>query len=218
MAKSKNSGHTPATSATTATNEWGFLENLRHPVEVFEAASGNPEPLAQRVESGIRMSDTERAALAAFLRGELVPPKRGRGQTTLPHLARDTREEVERRRIRDAVAVLRFHMRDLRKRGERHVKFADVLNHVAKERGLSAEEIESALNLYKRGSKAKNRYHGSIYGDPAKNIVKIYQRWLLNTGRLPEFPQPISRALQLWIRDGKPDLKQWFKDLLREAD
>lgn len=190
------------------------LADLREPVEVYEAAAGNGEPLAQRVESGAKMNGWERAALAAYLRGELVPPKRGRGQRTLPHLAEGTKEALERQRIANSVAALRFYMGQLRERGEHYGNFAKVLDHVAAQDGLSAEEIESVVYRYRRTEKPKARPDT----DPAKGIVRRYQRWLLDTGRLPEYPQPVGLLHRLYILDGQPDPHKWIADLLREED
>jgi hypothetical protein len=189
-------------------------EAFREPVEVYEAADGNGEALAQRIESGANMTKWERAALAAFFRGELVPPKRGRGQQTLPHLAARTKDNLKRKRIKSAVGLLRFHMRDLRKRGLAYGNFLNALDHVADELALTADEAESVAVLYRKPEKKKELKNYDIN----KEVVKNYQLWLLNTGRLPDFPQPVDSWYEIWLRDGRPDLRKWVTDQIRSQD
>lgn len=188
------------------------LDDFREPIEVYEAAAGNGEPLALRIESGAKMNDWERDALIAFLRGELVRPERGRGQSTLPHLDNGTKKALERQRIRNSVAKLRFYMAQLKERGEHYGYFAKVLDHVAVQDNLSHDEIERVVNLYKRPLKPKAR--GEM--NPTQGIVRQYQIWLLATGRLPNFPQPVSYLHRRYILDGQPEPRQWIADLLRE--
>jgi hypothetical protein len=174
---------------------------LREPVEVYEAATGNGEPLAQRIESGAEMHEWERAALAAYLRGELVPPKRGRGQRTLLHLAAGTKEALKRQRIENSVVKLRFIMGQLRDRRESYGKFQKVLDYVAEQDGLSRHEIESVNNRFNRAEKPKKCPDTA----PANGIVRLYQRWLLETGRLPDFPQQVDLWQRLDILHGQPE-------------
>lgn len=185
-------------------------EAFREPVEVYEAADGNGEALAQRIESGANMTALERAALAAFFRGELAPPKRGRGQRTLPHLATRTKDTLERKRIKSAVGLLRFHMRDLRKRGLVWGSFPKALEHVADELALTADETESVAVLYRKPVKKNEEQNNDVN----KEIVKKYHVWLLNTGRLPDFPQPVSSLSEMWILDGKPNQREWLSSIL----
>lgn len=162
------------------------IEELREPLEVYAAAAGDGELLAKRIESGCKMTAWERRALTAFLRGELAPPKRKPGQRTLPHLPSDTVEGLNRLRIENAVILLRFQMSRRRENGEAYGNFRRVLEQVADHDGLSAEETESVLNSYKRSNSRK------LKSNPVKPLVQMYHRWLLRTGRLPDFPQPVG--------------------------
>lgn len=60
------------------------MEEFREPVEVYEAANGNGEPLAQRIESGARLNDWERFTLAAFLRGDSSHRFENEGRSDCP--------------------------------------------------------------------------------------------------------------------------------------
>lgn len=174
------------------------FKDLREPVEVYQAAAGETEPLARRIESGEELNYWDRIALAAYLRGELVEPKRGRGQNTLPHLARNTKQALKRLRIENAVVLVRAYMRLLRERGEHYGNFEKVLDHVAERDNLSPEEVERVVNSYRRAKTPKE--------NPAlaqrKGIVGMYQEWLLRTGRLPDFPQPVGYFERLEILYG----------------
>jgi len=134
------------------------MDDFLEPVEVYEAAAGNGELLAQRIESGAEMTGWERVALVAFLRGELVPPKRGRGQRTLPHLSFGTKEHLERLRVKNSVALLRYIMRRLKESGKAYGNFESALEHVAAHDKLSQVEIESVVNLYRRPLKPKENW------------------------------------------------------------
>jgi hypothetical protein len=183
---------------------------FREPLEVYEAAIGNPEPLAKRIESGAEMTGWERVALVAFLRGELVPPKRGRGQSNLPHLESMTKEKLRRQRIRNSAAKLRHYMDQLRERGEHYGNFAKVLDHVAEQDKLSEDEVQSVNNHYRKGRENQKGTNET----PAGGVVLVFHKWLLRTGRLPELPQPVSHLEMLYILDGEPE--NWYRDLLDE--
>lgn len=164
------------------------LSQLREPIEVYQAAAGDPEPLAKRIESGAEMYEWERDTLAAFLRGELVPPKRGRGQRTLAHLAEGTEEEVKRRRIKNAAVLVDFIMQELRKKKEHYGRKQEVIDHVSKKKYLSWEEINRLHDMLKSGAWSEPNFQK----DDGNGILHNYHRWLLKTGRLPEFPQLVG--------------------------
>lgn len=191
-----------------------FNETFREPVEVYEAADGNGEALAKRIESGANMTKWERAALAAFFRGKLVPPKRGRGQQTLPHLATRTKDTLERKRIKSAVGLLRFYMRELRNHDLAYGNFPKALDHVADELALTADETESVVVMYRKSAKKNEEPNYDLNEETVKN----YHLWLLNTGRLPDFPQPVGFLYEMWLRDGKPNQREWLSSLLNDED
>ncbi|MEM6898958.1 MAG: hypothetical protein AAF583_04210 [Pseudomonadota bacterium] len=56
------------------------MADRREPIEVFEAALGNPSPLASLLRSEKSLGDRTRLALAMFLEGKLVRLKNGRGR------------------------------------------------------------------------------------------------------------------------------------------
>lgn len=171
------------------------LATLREPVEVYEAAAGKPERLAKRIESGAEMHEWERAALAALVRGELVEPERKPGQSTLPHLDYGTKKALYKKRIVNSALKLEYYKKRLRALGKLYGKSKDIEEHVAMQDGLSHSEKESVLNHIKRSKKSKKRTDNSKdYPDSSrkKRIVQHYQRWLLDTGRLPKFSQPLD--------------------------
>ena len=174
------------------------LEDIREPVEVYKAAIGDIEPLAKRFEETETFSRYEREAMSAYVRGLLVPPRRGRGQTSLPYLSADTKDAAERLRIANAVVFIRHIMGELRKEKEHYGRFGEVLNYVAEYDGLSSDEIERVVSEYRR-SKPKS-VEQKI--DDTPYAVKQFHRWLLRTGRLPTFPQPISffEKLEILVR------------------
>ena len=176
------------------------LKELREPIEVYEAAAGNTEPLALRIESGAVMHDWEREALVAYLRGELVPPKRGRGQQTLPHLTQGTKQALEQLRIENAVVLLRHIMKILKADGEKYKIFDKAIAHVVEHRALTGEEQERVVNRYRRSKASKV----DGVADLKWGIVIPYQQWLLRTGRLPEYPQRVGFLERSAILKGQP--------------
>ena len=85
------------------------LRDIYEPVEVYQAAMGDPEPLARRIESGVEMKSWEREALVCFLRGELVPPKRGKGEKTVSYL-HDTEAYAFKAELENAAALYQHIM------------------------------------------------------------------------------------------------------------
>lgn len=203
------------------------LNELREPVEVYQAASGDPEPLAKRIESGAEMFDWERETLAAYLRGELVPPKRKRGQSTLSYLARRTEEEVKRRRIIDAAVWVEFIMRELRKTGQNYRKRTEVIDHVSKEKCLSGNEILRLNTMLKSGAWKESDSQKYL----PVGISQNFHFWLLKEGRLQDFPQLVAYSIspeiiikalldeglvtQDEIEDGRSDI--WLSKYKAEA-
>ncbi len=156
-------------------------EIVREPVEVYELAVGNQEPLIERYRAGpLRNWDIE--ALALFHRGELVPPKRRQGQRSLAHLDR-TPAALEQSKLASAKAYYDKLMAMLREEGTGYGAAEEVAAHVS---GTYAIEPERFHNFRNRSRK------NEVKGLEPNPVVFHFHNWLHKTGRLPEFPPYIS--------------------------
>lgn len=184
-----------------------LAEWAHEPEEIYLAAFGEPEKLAVLLESDAELKPADRRALAAFLRGELVPPKRGRGRRTLSYLAEGTLEQLTKQRIKNSVVLLRHIMRHLRERREHYGRFEKAVDYVAEFDNLTHDEVERVRNKYRR---AKSDAEDNDEENVSYDVIQ-YHKWLHRTGRLPNFPQPISTWEEYQI------VLSWkHKDLLQE--
>jgi len=155
------------------------LREFREPVEVFLAAVGEKEPLAARIESGEQMYLWEREALACYLRGQLVPPRRGKGQKMIPYL-NDTENYCRKRDLENAVNLYHRVVHQIRhEQGTIYGKRDEVVKNVADQFGLDFETLNNHL---RRSQNLK-----SDSDESANTIIEFFHRWLRRTGRLPEY-------------------------------
>ena len=159
------------------------LKSIYEPVEVYMAAVGDTEPLAQRIESGVEMMSWERETLACFLRGELALPRRGKGEKSIPHL-KNTEAHHRQRDLENA--TLHFHemMRRLEEAGTKYGRRDDVLKYVAELHRVNLETLE---NRIRRSKVVKSKTH-----EPPKMAIVLFHEWLHRTGRLPDYEPRIS--------------------------
>lgn len=157
---------------------------MREPVEVYLAAIGNTAPLEEKLKGEEKLTRWERDALACLIAGKLTRPKRKRGQRTLPHLFQGTEAHAEQLKLENAVVLYEQIMAELRKRGEAYGRAMEAAEYVCEHDGI---EIEKFLNFQRRtGQRDFAELESDL--DPT---VRCFQRWLLENGHLPEFPQII---------------------------
>ncbi len=112
------------------------FNQFRAPVEVWRAAVGDTEPLAQRIRSGEPIYETEREAIALLISGNLKAPKR-RKKISLPN-ALPTKEIVTKidpdglwvpsdmsKRAANAVVLYKYIIAQLKK--ERYGRSSEVI-------------------------------------------------------------------------------------------
>jgi hypothetical protein len=169
------------------------LRSIYEPVEVYLAAVGNKEPLACRIESGAEMKSWEREALACYLRGELIPPKRGRGQSVISYLD-DTEAHQKKRDLENAAVLYHQIMRQINlETGSVYRKREAVLQCVAKHFGL--KESDTLNNYLRRSLKATAEIK-----DSSNITIELFHKWLHRTGRLPEYGKRITALMWLFIK------------------
>ena len=169
------------------------LREFREPVEVFLAAVGDTEPLALRIESGEQMYLWEREALACYLRGQLIPPRRGKGQKVIPYL-NDTEDYCRKRDLENAVHL--YHQ-IRREQGTVYGERDEVVQDVAEHIGLNFETLNNRLR--------RSRNVKSDSDDSAKTIIEHFHRWLRRTGRLPEYgPRTTLGMWHYWKSKSQP--------------
>lgn len=159
------------------------LARIHEPVEVYLAAVGDPEPLARRIESSVHMEEWERDTLACFIRGELIPPKRKRGQKAIPYLE-NTEKHHRWRALENAAAMYREIMHRLNANGSNHLRRNEVLEYVAKHDSLNVETLD---NYLRRSTKDKSKRR-----DTPKRVIVLFHQWLHRTGRLKDYDQPMG--------------------------
>ncbi|MCF7700931.1 hypothetical protein [Loktanella sp. M215] len=166
---------------------------LREPDEVYEAACGNPEPLAQRIRSGVEIFDLEREALAALICGELVQPSRKIKR--LPYLG-NTEADFRRRDLDNAVHLYRYMMRQIVAAGaSKHGYRSKVAEYIAERDNLTVDAI---LDHYDHANKPSRVRRGKAKKEPS-DAVQRYHRWLHEHGRLPEHAAYVS-LLDWYVR------------------
>lgn len=167
------------------------LRDIYEPIEVYQAAIGDPEPLARRIESGVEMMSWEREALACLLRGELMPPKRGKGETTVSYL-NDTEAYASKAELENAAALYQHMMNDIRhKDGSNYGKRKLVLEQVADLMGLSVDTLD---NYLRRSKRAKEQSE-----DQPDWVIVHFHRWMRKNGHLPEYgprETPLGKQLR----------------------
>lgn len=167
------------------------LRDIYEPVEVYQAAMGDPAPLARRIESGVEMKSWEREALACFLRGQLVPPKRGKGEKTVSYL-HDTEAYALKAELENAAALYQHMMDHIRHReGSNYGKRKLVLEEVADIMGLSVDTLN---NYLRRSKRAKEQSE-----DQTHWVIVQFHRWMRKNGHLPEYgprETPLGKQLR----------------------
>jgi hypothetical protein len=155
-----------------------------YPEEVYLAAVGKPRKLARRILENEKLPPNERRALSAFLMGELLPPKRKRGQKRLAYLT--TIENVNERLTLDAVLDYHHIMREVKKEyGTNHkVKF-EAIEYISERDGINYDTLLNRINRPKKGADKPALQEVSYQ-------VVEFHRWLHKTGRLSEYPPYIS--------------------------
>ena len=164
--------------------DFAKLIGWREPVEIYLAAMGNPEPLATRIKENEPFTELERRTMVHFLRGELKPPKRKRGQKRLPYLT--TIEDVHENIIREAVLNYHHIMSEIEKEhGSKYRLKFEVIEYIANRDGL---DFDALLNRINRPKEDKNtsRYDG------VPHAVKGFHKWLHRTGQLEGYPRYVS--------------------------
>ena len=158
------------------------------------AAVGDPEPLARRIESGAHMDTWERETLACFLRGELIPPRRGKGEKRIPHLG-NVEADHRQRDLQNATLHFREIMSSLEVAGSKYGKRDEVLRYVAE---LHKVNLETLDNNIRRSKAAK-----SSSFDPPRIAVVLFHQWMHRTGRLLDYEPRISVLDWLILKDQK---------------
>ena len=88
MAKGETDRDTPATTATTATNDLGIPDQLLEICALIEARAGNLDYLAAHIAEGREIGPESRDFLARFLRGDKsVRPPPGNRRTGAQELS-----------------------------------------------------------------------------------------------------------------------------------
>jgi hypothetical protein len=150
------------------------LADFRKPVEVYEAAIGNPKPLAERLRSGERLTEMERDALAALVEGKLKSPNLGPGKGR-PNYLWTTWEAYVAMKLPNAEALYRHVMRELRKVGEHYGRAEEVIEYVAKRNDIHASSVKNYLRRAK-AEKVDREPRGP------RNAVEWFHRWLYERG------------------------------------
>jgi len=157
------------------------------------AAVGDREPLARRIESGAEMKSWEREALACYLRGELIPPKRGRGQSMISYLD-DTEAHHKERDLENAAVLFHHIMRQIRlETGSVYGKREEVLQDVAEH--FKLKESDTLDDRLRRSQKAKAEIE-----DTSNTTIELFHKWLRRTGRFPEYGTRITFPMWLFIK------------------
>lgn len=167
-----------------------FLSEHRDPREVYQAAMGDPSPLADRIRSGAAMNRREREALALLISGELRPPKRPSARhrkATAEKLARFWQDPLTPRpkqRIRNAVALYKYLMSEAQKQGIAYGSSEAALAWVAEYDGIAIETLRNALRrsggggakslgLVPREAFARAEYSGSL----RDQVIGSFHNW-----------------------------------------
>ncbi len=162
-----------------------FDKIFREPVEVYLAAIGDTEPLACRLLSDEPITDWEREALAIFVRGELKPPVRKRGQRRIPYLT--SIQDIPEKIMTDAVFDYHYIMTRVEdETGSKHGMKFDVAEFIAKRDCLEVEALINRINRPKSSEKPVN------HAVNTPGVVREFHRWLHRTGRIPHYPRYVS--------------------------
>lgn len=166
--------------------------HFRDPVEVFQAAMGDPKPLAEYLRSEERLTLPDREALALLIEGQLTPPKRKRGQRSLSYL--DTDDSVTRSEMKNAEFLVKHIMAKAKEAGEGHGIYPRVLEYVAEHDCLDIEKLD---NYIKRSATSKE-----VRDDASElpRLVVRFHQWMHEQGLLPAFPRKISKFRTIYRR------------------
>ena len=169
---------------------------FREPIEVYEAALGNTEPLAKRIESGVEIYQYERDSIAAYIRGELVPPKLKRGEKTVPYL-NNTKNEFDNINMKNAVCEYHYFMRLIKKsKGNNNDASKCVTSYIANKRIVDEEKLINNIRRSKISKLEKKTVITPI-------IIQNYHKWLHITGKLPNY-QKYMHPAEMMIANLKP--------------
>jgi hypothetical protein len=159
---------------------------FREPEEVYLAAIGNTEALACRILDEKPLSGWERLALAAYLRGELKPPVRKRGQKKLTYL-NGTMDDVYESILTVAVSDYHRIMAGVKKEtGSTHKMKSRVAEFIAIRDEIDVEKLINRIDRSRKLAPEKS------IGDTPPNAVRLFHWWLHRTGRLENYPRYIG--------------------------
>lgn len=152
------------------------FSDFREPVEVYQAAVGEPDQLAERLRSTAKLASWEREALALLVEGELKPPKLGRGEKK-PKYLYHSHEHHDLMKLANAEALYKHIMWELRKANQAYGRSNEVLEYVSRKDGV---DIEALLNYLRRPKGEKSGRKPRL----PKGALEWFHLWLFRTGRL----------------------------------
>lgn len=120
---------------------------LRDPIEVWQAAIGNTEPLEKRLQSHNKLTGQEMDALALFVGRKLKPPKRKKKIKVLSF--HDMITLTPKQKVRNGVSLYKYIMSELKKNGESYGRSDEAIEFVAAEKGISENSLINAIRRAK---------------------------------------------------------------------
>ena len=162
---------------------------FREPVEVYEAAMGNRQPLADRLRSKAPLGKIEREALACLIEGRLKGPpgrKPGRGSGK-PRYLHTGVEYLQAMMLPFAEARFQEIKQRMEAEGVFHGNAGELEDYIAKEylthpeaSDDEKEEVRERFAQYRRWTK---KYKESRMPRPPADAVEGFHHWLYMQGR-----------------------------------
>ena len=149
---------------------------FREPVEVYLAAVGEPTSLAERLRSTVELTSLEREALALLVKGELKPPKLGRGEKRPKYLYHHF-ESYDLMLLPNAEALYQHIMSKLKKTKRAYGRAHEVLAYVSEHDDIESEKL---FNYLRRPKDEKARRKPRL----PRGVLQRFHLWLYRTGRL----------------------------------